>query len=159
MESHNRSGYHQKRSKEVTQRVNTVLAIRDAPEELPSVVKKSLSPHGPFQNQIFGLIGRLTMEENRGFISTAKMALPWYQQLERISLLELAAWKFACATLDEASHSKSGVSPRTCLEWNRWFENGWKTQKKSHYRCNQVVIIMKSVVPFVKDMKVMKPKF
>ena len=114
---------------------------------LPQNIKE-LSPHGPWQGKIYELIGRAVMEKDRTLVKRAHNLRLEYEGLERISLLELAVWKFACLTKDQNDGDR-----KSFVEWTRWYENGWKEHKKSHYRCNRVVILMKAIVPFVQDQK------
>ena len=87
------------------------------------------------------------MEENQWLIEKAKDLLERYKDLERISLLELAVWKFACLTADPKNHGEI----KSIVDWSRWYTNGWKEHKKRLYRCNQIVILMKAIVPFLQD--------
>ena len=132
---------------ELSDRATKIIKVRDDARCLPKQIKH-LSPHGPWQGKIYELIGRAVMEEDCTLVERAQSLQREYKRLERISLLELAVWKFACLTKDQNDGDR-----KSFVEWTRWYENGWKEHKKSHYWCNQVVILMKAIVPFVQDQK------
>ena len=146
-ESHSSSRQHEARAQEVSDRATTIIQIHDEARLLPSLVKQSLSPYAPWQGKIYELIGRAFMEEDRTLVKDANRLLLKYQQLECISLLELAVWKFTCVTVNP--HDDDAEGPRTYLEWKQWDANGWKAYKKQQFRCNQVVILMNVIVPFL----------
>ena len=148
-ESHSSSRQHEARAKEISARVTTIIQIRDDARLLPSLIKHSLSPYGPWQGKIYELIGRAFMEEEPKLVQDANSLLLKYKHLEHISLLELAVWKFTCVTVNPFGDDTKG--PRTYLEWKQWDANGWKAYKKQQFRCNQVVILVNAIVPFLFD--------
>jgi hypothetical protein len=65
-----------------------------------------------------------------------------YEHLERISLLELVAWKAACVADTEANLS--------LYEMMEWLNHGWKTNKTKLQRCTAVTnVIVQNVVEFL----------
>ena len=144
-DTHETSPQHKRAVQELLRRTRRFLQVRDAARNLPEQMYEGLSPHGPWQGKIYEIIGRTAMDADpTNVIQDAHKLLLQYQHWERISLLELAVWKFAC--LNSMDNENGKVS---FLEWSRWFESGWKQHKKSHYRCKQVVIVMKAIVPFL----------
>ena len=105
-EDHEKSYQHELCGRKVSARMNTILQVRDDARFLPSNIERSLSPNGPWSKEIYAMIGLAIMEEDRMIIEDAKDLLDYYKDLERISLLELAVWKFACFTMDPPEKSR-----------------------------------------------------
>ena len=145
-EDHFKTWPHKIRSRKIMARVKEILYVRDRANHLPPMIEQYVSPNGPWRGQIYEMIGRAVMQEDQALVRSAHERLAWYAHLERTSLLELAIWKFACLT---STDQNSNHEKRSFVEWSRWYENGWKEHKKSHYRCNQVVIVMEAIVPFL----------
>jgi hypothetical protein len=85
-----------------------------------------------------GSIGKDTEAFNK-----ADNHLLWYEHMERISLLELAAWKAACV-LD--MEQKEGQMMYNLLEWIRY---GWKQNKTKMRHSNATHVIVENVVSFL----------
>mmetsp|Transcript_4668 Transcript_4668/g.13042 ORF Transcript_4668/g.13042 Transcript_4668/m.13042 type:complete len:182 (-) Transcript_4668:1451-1996(-) len=61
---------------------------------------------------------------------------------ERIRLVELAAWKHVCVrTFPSTIYTLIGV-----MEWQK---QGWKSETSKLFRCNDVVVILDRVTPFL----------
>ena len=150
-EDHSDSYQHKFAVEEVLNRATQILQVRDDARLLPRKVEQRVSPYGPWQGKIYEMIGRAVMKEDPTIIQEANRLLLHYKRLERISLLELAVWKFTCLVAGNPSNDNDtkGV-PRTYLEWKHWHDHGWKALKKQQYRCNQVVIVMTAILPFLK---------
>ena len=145
-DTHETLPQHKRALQELLRRTRRFLQVRDAARNLPEQMDEQLSPHGPWQGKIYEIIGRTAMDADpaTSVIQDAHKLLRQYQHWERISLLELAVWKFACLnSMDDENGNTS------FLEWSRWYASGWKQHKKRHYRCDQVVIVMKAIVPFL----------
>ena len=148
-QTHEDTLQHQRAVEEILVLTHEILKSRDNFRRLPEQMEKDLSPHGPWRGKIYEAIGREVMER-RSIRQDANVLLLQYKQLERISLLELAVWKFACLA---STDPKKDNQKRSFVEWSWWYESGWKQHKKSRYRCKQVVIVMKAIVPFLHDGK------
>ena len=146
-EDHSDSYQHKFAVEEISDRATQILQVRDDARLLPRKVEQRVSPYGPWQGKIYEMIGRAVMKEDPTIIQEANRLLLHYKRLERISLLELAVWKFTCVVTDDTHTGPC----QTYLEWKQWDTHGWKTLKKQHYRCNQVVILMTAIVPFLKN--------
>ena len=144
-ENHEETREHQRMVKELEHRSQRILRIRDHARFIPEQMDEHVSRHGPWRGKIYEVIGRAFLQKDQTLIQDAEDLLRQYKHLERISLLELAVWKFACLSMDQ----KQDRTKQSFLEWSRWYTSGWKQHKKSHYRCNQVVILMKAIVPFL----------
>ena len=77
----------------------------------------------------------------RAFEKTRDL-LERYENLELITVLELAAWKASCMINGPILNGP----PTTFIHW---ISDGWKQTKKDHYKCNEMEIIVSSVVPFL----------
>ena len=153
-DTHETSPQHKRALQELLRRTRRFLQVRDAARNLSEQMDEQLSPHGPWQGKIYEIIGRTAMDADpTSVIQDAHKLLRQYQHWERISLLELAVWKFACLNSMDNENGKASF-----LEWSRWFESGWKQHKKSHYRSDQVVIVMKAIVPFLRQYETTKDK-
>ena len=148
-QTHEETLQHQRAVEEIVHFTYRIVRSRDNFRRLPKQLEKDLSPHGPWRGKIYEAIGREVMED-RSIRQDANELLLHYKKLEGISLLELAVWKFACLT---STDPKKDNQKRSFVEWSRWYASGWKEHKKSHYRCQQVVLLMKAIIPFLHDDK------
>ena len=66
---------------------------------------------------------------------------------ERLQILELAAWKYMC----QRDFPEEYTSASQAMSWmtDKWRK--FTTRKQSFFRCNEVVVIMDSVAPWIKD--------
>jgi hypothetical protein len=73
-------------------------------------------------------------------MKAAETLLVKYEHLERVSLLELAAWKAVCiaAKVNGCHHS-----------WQEWYRGGWKGSKPGARTAREIGILVVSVVPFL----------
>ena len=148
---HSSSHLHKTRSNHVVARAKTILQVRQTVRSFPALIDQHLSSHGPWRAKLFELLGRALLEEDEQMVEQAHKDFVSFQQLEQISLLELAVWKFCCLT--QTQNDTSGERKRTYLEWKWWDERGWKAHKQQHYRCNQVVILINTILPFLVDVQ------
>jgi len=73
-----------------------------------------------------------------------------YEMKERISLLELAAWKVACIyQQDELQREGSIRALSNWLSAKYFVEHGWKDYRTEMRQSNRISIIVESVVPFL----------
>ncbi|KAL7573948.1 hypothetical protein ACA910_001959 [Epithemia clementina (nom. ined.)] len=108
--------------------------------------------HMPWLYEITMLLARAFFEElgmtdgGMALIQEAECLLDRYEQRERISLLQLAVWKYSCMA-DLPDHKLL----TSLAAWKLWEKDGWKVGKKKHFQSNEVVILMDAVVPFLQD--------
>ena len=79
--------------------------------------------------------------------ATVQDCLKTLEKHERLQILELSAWKFMC--LRDFPEEYTSVSQAMS-----WMTDKWKKftpHKQSFFRCNEVVIIMDAVAPWIKD--------
>ncbi|KAL7574644.1 hypothetical protein ACA910_002993 [Epithemia clementina (nom. ined.)] len=81
--------------------------------------------------------------KNRDGSRESKRVLVQMEDLDHLHLLELAAWKTVCTINAPASALKSFTSSVV------WASEGWKTNKEAFHRSNEVVTIIRCVLPFL----------
>lgn len=100
--------------------------------------------HVPWQDAVFAKMGRVLVNDEDDELITKQVddLLHELELLETISLLELAVWKGLCC-----ANCPSHVAGY--FGFQSWLKEGWKTIKDDYRRCDQVVAIMRSVMPFI----------
>lgn len=98
--------------------------------------------HTPWKEKTKILLGRSLLEGNPAVLIRAKKLVEHYEHLNRISLLELAAWKACCL-------KSPPKTIRSYVGWQQWVSGGWERNKRSFFRCNDIVIIVEAVLPFL----------
>ena len=157
---HLQSQCHEQARNELCAHAERILQIRDDAVDINSTMQQHVSGYGPWQHKIYQYMGRAVATDDRSLVKRAKELCLWYQHLERISLLELAVWKFCCVTLQQQQQPEkhdattaTTMSPpivlKSLLEWKLWEHSGWKAYKKLHYCCNEVVVLMNAILPFL----------
>ena len=114
-------------------------------ERLPCK-KWQINTHGFFSMNLSQTRARsdkksLNEQRSRAFEKTRDL-LERYENLELITVLELAAWKASCMINGPILNGP----PTTFIHW---ISDGWKQTKKDHYKCNEMEIIVSCVVPFL----------
>jgi hypothetical protein len=66
-----------------------------------------------------------------------------YVLKQRMSLLELAAWKAMCLV------SSAGATTPDCSRGQDWRRHGWKVNKSATRNSNEIGIILRTVLPFI----------
>jgi hypothetical protein len=79
----------------------------------------------------------------RDQLSVAEELLEKYEDMERISSLELAIWVHACIQNPTKTESNDA------LHWHRWFQEGWKENKDSTRHSPAISGIIPHVLPFL----------
>jgi hypothetical protein len=79
----------------------------------------------------------------RDQLSVAEELLEKYEDMERISSLELAIWKHACIQIPTKTVSNNA------LDWQGWFQQGWKENKDSTRHSPAISGIIPHVLPFL----------
>ena len=150
-EEHYQSQCHQRSWNEFCSRIENILEIRD-----DAVNTTRTIPQVHWQNRIYESIGRAVATDDKTLMERAKQLRSWYKHLECISLLELALWKFCCVPLQQQQkqsrkhdNHEHNIGLKSLLEWKLWEKSGWKVYKKLHFRCNEVVIHMNAILPFL----------
>ena len=75
-------------------------------------------------------------------LKSAKDLLSHFEQMERLSLLELSVWKALCVIYFPRPM-------RNMLEVKEWETMGWKAVKRDHRHDRGINIILSGVVPFL----------
>lgn len=79
----------------------------------------------------------------------AYSAISEYEQLERLSLLELAVWKSACLVSMPPCRNGATIDYLALLQWSK---TGWKEHKQIvRQNTNAIAIALTHVVPFIHD--------
>jgi hypothetical protein len=92
------------------------------------------------------------VSDEASLLKQAKTLLQKYEQMERLSLLELAVWKAACVSrstrvdLDSKMSMKSVEDAVLCVANNH---HTWKEYRTETRRSNAIEIIIKHVLPFL----------
>jgi len=75
------------------------------------------------------------------WVGKAKAQLRLFEEIERLSLLELAIWKFSCLDTPPL---------KNLLELVQWQNEGWKTNKVNRRDdVNAIFVIITHVLPFL----------
>jgi hypothetical protein len=67
-----------------------------------------------------------------------------YEEMERISLLELAIWNAVCIGNPDNTMAKDDYH-----SWQDWFREGWKCNKSAMRKANAIAVIISAVLPFL----------
>ena len=118
------------RTEQVSTRAMDILESHNQARFLASLVEEYLSPFGSWKGKMYEVIGRALMKEDLQLVMDGHKRFAFYVQLENVSLLELAVWKFSCVTMKDEYDDTNGESTRSYLEWKIWDESGWKAYKK-----------------------------
>jgi hypothetical protein len=99
------------------------------------------------QSKLFWTLLNRGVEEPGAALRSATALLEKYEQRERISLLELAAWKATCILHPELR--PPAIKRKGYLAWLDWARNGWKENKAALRNANELSIIVMSIMPFL----------
>jgi len=105
------------------------------------VARVDVLDHLRWRHYLKGLLGQALLEKNHSLLERTASLVEHYEDLDRISLLELAVWKACC--LNNPKQILSYIS------WQRWVNYGWKSNKMPFFRCNEIVIIVQAILPFL----------
>jgi hypothetical protein len=96
---------------------------------------------------------------SRGTYSLAVSSLVKYEHMERVSLIEMAAWKHSCIMALDDDDSNTGneqqqqQSPRetmsSFLDVKAWERHGWKAIKMTMRRFEATNVIVQCVLPYL----------
>jgi hypothetical protein len=99
------------------------------------------------ESKLFWTLLNRRFEDPGTALVSATALLEKYEQRERISLLELAAWKATCILHPELR--PAGIKRKGYLAWLDWARNGWKENKATLHNANEISIIVTSIMPFL----------
>jgi hypothetical protein len=83
------------------------------------------------------------MDDDRATYVLAEKLIVKYDYMERVSLLELAAWKLVC----QIAHPPDNASG--AIFWQRWLNTGWKAKKDEMRFSNAIVIVINNILLFL----------
>jgi hypothetical protein len=99
------------------------------------------------ESKLFSTLLNRGFEEPETALCSAAALLEKYEQRERSSLLELAAWKATCILHPELR--PAAIKRKGYLAWLDWARNGWKENKAVLRNANEISIIVTSILPFL----------
>jgi hypothetical protein len=86
----------------------------------------------------------ISSTEAKKLLLEAEKLLVRFEQMERISLLKLAVWKAVCLAIPENTAAQKDYH-----SWQQWALAGWKTNKSTRRKANEIGIIVAAVLPFL----------
>ena len=100
--------------------------------------------HDYWRDSCYAIFARsLVNNRDENANRNVKRILTQTEDLHHMHFLELAAWKTVCKIHAPSSALNSFTSAVV------WASEGWKTNKTAYYRSNEVVTILRCVLPFL----------
>jgi hypothetical protein len=96
--------------------------------------------------------GAVDPARSRCIYSLALQSLVKYERLERISLIEMAAWKHSCIMLLDNDDDEEQQQPHETMSYlamKEWERHGWKKIKSTMRRSEATNVIVQCVLPFL----------
>jgi hypothetical protein len=90
--------------------------------------------------------------DEASLLGDVKALIQKYEQMERLSLLELAVWKAACISRAGQEEVDSKTSIKTLHDAILWVANNhhtWKKYRKEMRKSNAIEIVIQHVLPFL----------